>query len=91
MDIWDVRSKPPLCAKDPPTEAFIICDESSSPGPDDYLIYADYPIEAYFKEKTATSKGVGYARNFLSAQLYLKKSILTTKLNYVTRLDTGAA
>jgi hypothetical protein len=47
LDLWDVRPKPPPCANGPPREAFIIYDESSSPGPDDYLIDADYPMEAY--------------------------------------------
>ncbi|MCP4372886.1 MAG: hypothetical protein GY797_32995, partial [Deltaproteobacteria bacterium] len=33
-------------ADGPPTEAFIIYDQSSSPGADDYIIDADYPIES---------------------------------------------
>ena len=32
-------------ANGPPTESFIIYDESSSPNADDYIIDADYPIE----------------------------------------------
>jgi len=47
LELWDVRPKPPPCANDQSTEAFIICDESSSPDPDDYLMDADYPMEAY--------------------------------------------
>ena len=31
LGLWDVRSKPPARAHGPPTEAFIIHDESSSP------------------------------------------------------------
>ena len=33
--------------RSPPAESFIIYDESSSPGTDDYLIDAGYPIETY--------------------------------------------
>ena len=47
LDLWDVRRKPPARANGPPTEAFIIYDQSSSPGADDYIIDADYPIESY--------------------------------------------
>jgi hypothetical protein len=47
LDLWDVRRKPPARANGPPTEAFIIYDQSSSPGADDYIIDADYPIETY--------------------------------------------
>jgi hypothetical protein len=46
LDLWDER-KPPPCANGPPPEAFIIYDQSSSPGTDDYIIDADYPIETY--------------------------------------------
>jgi hypothetical protein len=54
LDLWDVRRKPPARANGPPTEAFIIYDQSSSPGADDYIIDADrstlrlstgYPID----------------------------------------------
>ena len=38
-----------LRANSPPTESFIIYDESSSPCTDAYLIDADYPIETYIK------------------------------------------
>ena len=47
LGLWDVKHKPPAYANGPPTESFIIYDESSSPGADDYLMYADYPIETY--------------------------------------------
>jgi hypothetical protein len=40
--MWNIR-----LWRSPPTEAFIIYDESSSPGADDYLINADYPMETY--------------------------------------------
>jgi hypothetical protein len=45
--LWDVKRKPPPRANGPPTESFIIYDEFSSPGADDYIIDADYPIETY--------------------------------------------
>jgi hypothetical protein len=45
LDLWDVRRKPPARANGPPTESFIIYDESSSPSADDYIIDADYPID----------------------------------------------
>ena len=45
--LWDIMPKPPLRSNGSPTESFIIYDESSSPGADDYLIDADYPIETY--------------------------------------------
>jgi hypothetical protein len=35
LELWDVRRKPPARANGPPTEAFIIYDQSSSPGADD--------------------------------------------------------
>jgi hypothetical protein len=47
LGLWDVKRKPVPRANGPPTEAFIIYDESSSPSADDYLIDADYPIETY--------------------------------------------
>jgi len=50
LDLWDVRSKPPARAHDPPTEAFIIYDKSSSPNADDYLIDANYPMETYLQK-----------------------------------------
>ena len=47
LDLWHVKRKPPALANSPPSQAFIIYDEFSSPGADDYLIDADYPIETY--------------------------------------------
>ncbi len=47
LRLWDIKRKPAPRANGPPTEAFIINDEASSPGADDYLIDADYPIETY--------------------------------------------
>ena len=47
LDLWHVKRKPPPRSNDPPSEAIIIYDESSSPGADDYIIDADYPIEIY--------------------------------------------
>ena len=45
LDLWNVRRKPPARAHGPPPENFIIYDELSSPGADDYIIDADYPID----------------------------------------------
>jgi hypothetical protein len=45
LGLWDVKRKPPPRANGPPTESFIIYDESSSPSADDYIIDADYPID----------------------------------------------
>ena len=42
LRLWDIKRKPAPRANGPPTEAFIIYDESSSPSADDYLI----PLEA---------------------------------------------
>ena len=59
LNLWGVKRKPPPRAHGSPTEAFIICDKSSSPSADDYLIDADrstlrlstgYPIETYLKK-----------------------------------------
>jgi hypothetical protein len=47
LSLWDVKRKPLPRANDPPSEAFIIYDQSSSPSADDYIIDADYPIESY--------------------------------------------
>ena len=47
LDLWDVKRKPPPRANSPPTASIIIFDECSSPGADDYIIDADYPIETY--------------------------------------------
>jgi hypothetical protein len=47
MGLWDVKHKPPARANSPPTEPFIIYDEFSSPGADEYIIDADYPIQTY--------------------------------------------
>jgi len=48
LGLWDVKRKPPPRANDPPNEAFIIYDESSSPGAEDYIIDANYPMETCF-------------------------------------------
>ncbi len=42
LGLGDVKRKPPPRANSPPTESFIIYDESSSPGADDYIT----PLEA---------------------------------------------
>jgi len=45
--LWDVKYKPPVCINGLQIETFIIYDEFSSSGVDDYLMDADYPIETY--------------------------------------------
>jgi len=45
LDLWDVKHRPPPRANSPPTESFILYDESSSPSADDYIIDADYPVD----------------------------------------------
>jgi hypothetical protein len=47
LDLWDVKHKPPPRANSPPTDSIINLDECSSPGADDYIVDADYPVEAY--------------------------------------------
>jgi len=47
LGLWDVKRKPPPRANGPPTESFIIYDESSSPSADDYLMDVQYPMESY--------------------------------------------
>ncbi len=47
LGLYDVKRKPPPRANGPPSDTFMIHDESSSPSADYYLIDADYPIETY--------------------------------------------
>ena len=47
MGLWDVKRKPPPQANALPTKAYIIYDDSPAPSVGDYMIDADYPIEAY--------------------------------------------
>jgi hypothetical protein len=47
LDLWDAKRKPPPRANDRSLEVFIIYDGFSSPSADDYIIDADYPVEAY--------------------------------------------
>jgi hypothetical protein len=47
LDLWEVKRKPPPRSNDPPSEAIIIYDKSSSPSADDYIIDVDYPVETY--------------------------------------------
>jgi hypothetical protein len=46
MSLKDTKCLPPPQANDPPTEAIIHYNEFSPPDTDDYLIDANYPIEA---------------------------------------------
>jgi len=52
LGLWDVKHKPPPRANSPPTEAFILYDECSSPRADDYIIDANYPIPTFKKFST---------------------------------------
>ncbi len=45
LNLWNVKRKPPPRANSPPTGSFMIYDKNSSPGLDDYIIDADYPID----------------------------------------------
>ena len=83
LSLWDVKHKPPARANGPPTESFIIYDESSSPSADDYLIDADYPIESYLKKNPATGTAVSYARIDINLQPRRNKLILTIKPAWV--------
>jgi hypothetical protein len=47
LDLWDVKRNSLPRVNSPPTESFIIYDESSLPGADDNLIDAEHPIETY--------------------------------------------
>ena len=49
---WVVKHKPPPRANSPPTGSFIIYDENSSPGVDDYIIDAGYPIDLSRRSST---------------------------------------
>ena len=79
--MWHVR-----LWRSPPTEAFIIYDESSSPGADDYLIDADYSMETHLYKNPAPGKAVRYAQLGLKLQSRCKKLILTTKLALVIQM-----
>jgi hypothetical protein len=86
LDLWQVKRKPPPRAYSPPAGAFIIYDQSSSPSADDYLIDADYPIEATFKNP-APGPAVSYGQIGLNSQLNTPKSMVTTKLTFVNGMD----
>jgi hypothetical protein len=45
--MWNIRRR-----RSPPPETFIIYDELSSPGADDYIIDADYPIDLSRRSST---------------------------------------
>jgi hypothetical protein len=53
LSLWDVKHKPPARADGPPTETYIIYNDSSSLSADDYLMDADYPIETYLHAHTS--------------------------------------
>jgi len=45
-DLWDVKRKPPPRTNSPPTESFIIYENSSGPSAEDYIIDSDNLVEA---------------------------------------------
>ncbi len=78
LSLWDVKHKPPARAHGPPTEAFIIYDECSSPSADDppslLMLRRDKlpnPAESGVirlkptSKKTAPGKAVSYAQSGL--------------------------
>ena len=70
LDLWDVRRKPPARAHGPPPETFIIYDELSSPGADDYIIDADRSTLSFDPEALDGRLSTGYP----IGNLPLKKS-----------------
>ena len=50
LDLWGVKRKPPPCANGPPPETFIIYDELSSPGADDYITPLEAGLKPTFKK-----------------------------------------
>jgi len=60
LRLWDIKRKPAPRANGPPTEAFIIYDESSSPGADDYLIDADRSTLSFDPEALDGRLSTGY-------------------------------
>jgi hypothetical protein len=86
LDLWDVWRKAPARAHGPPTEAFIIFDESLSPRADDYVIDADYPIETYMKKNLVPGTPVNYTQICLNFQFHRKKLLLTTRPALVIQL-----
>ncbi|CAB1065625.1 hypothetical protein D1BOALGB6SA_10422 [Olavius sp. associated proteobacterium Delta 1] len=60
LDLWDVKPKPPPRANSLPTESFIICDESSAPRTDDYLIDADRTTLSFDPEALEGRLSTGY-------------------------------
>ena len=60
LDLWDVKRKPPPRANSPPTDSFIIYDECSSPGADDYIIDADRTTLSFDPEALDGRLSTGY-------------------------------
>jgi len=50
LNLWDVKRKPPPRANNPPTESFIIYDESSSLCADDYITPLEAGLKPTFKK-----------------------------------------
>jgi hypothetical protein len=56
LGLWDVKRKPPPCVNGPPTESFIIYDESSSPSADDPASLLIPRHKCYFSPDASTDK-----------------------------------
>jgi len=70
-------------------------------GATSYIIDANYPVDlsrrssknedgSLLLKNPAPGKAVSYAQNFLNAQIHVKKSVLTIKLAFVTRIAIGS-
>ena len=100
LDLWDVKRKPSPRANGPPPEAFIICDESSSPGPDDPTSLLKLRRTCYFLmlitrwkptfKNTAAGRVVSYTRICRFAQLHVRKSKLITTPASVISMGIGS-
>jgi len=81
LGLWDVKRKPPPRANDPPTEAFIIYDESSSPGTDDYLFDADRSTYRLWTGYYLPGKKSYYVQSCKQCSKRSKFSIQSQKIN----------
>jgi hypothetical protein len=60
LDLWHVKRKPPPRSNDPPSEAIIIYDKSSSPSADDYIIDVDRTTLSFDPEALEGRLSTGY-------------------------------
>ena len=73
LGLWDVKRKPPSRANSPPTESFIIYDESSSPSADDYLMDADRSTLSFDPEALEGRLSKGGSRQIIRLKPTFKK------------------